>query len=145
MIRKERIGFHCWYCDANLIEKGSEHVFVGINPGGDRKDDDLDLKEGNLEKPYKIPGWNVWFDGEQHNYQQAVFQVFEAVHGSGLPRHVKLKGLEIKHGPLDGTRVLGVPHLSRFGKESLYEKVRGVKLFTDRTDHMAKKPDNLTC
>lgn len=82
VIQNERVGFLCWYCDANLIEEGAEQVFVGINPGGGAKDNLLDLQEGNLEKPYTISGWNIWLDGEQHDYQKAVCQLFEAMHGS---------------------------------------------------------------
>ena len=79
--QNEQVGFFCWYCDATLIEKGADQVFVGINPGGGRADDALDLKEGNPEKPYTIPDWNIWLDGEQHDYQKAVRRLFEAMHG----------------------------------------------------------------
>ena len=74
-------GFLCWYCDANLIQNGAERVFAGINPAGDSKDNAKDLKEGTREKPYTIPGWNIWLDGEQHDYQKAVRRLFEAMEG----------------------------------------------------------------
>ena len=89
VIRNKKVGFLCWYCDANLIEKGAEQVFVGINPGGDSKDDDRDLKEGNLEKAYTIPEWNIWLDGEHHAYQKAVCQLFEAMHGPGWEQKLR--------------------------------------------------------
>ena len=89
VIRDERVGFLCWYCDANLIEKGAEQVFVGINPGGGSADDILDLQEGNLEKPYTISGWNIWLDGEHHAYKQAVCRLFKIMQGPGWKQKLR--------------------------------------------------------
>lgn len=89
VIRDKQVGFLCWYCDANLIEKGAEQVFVGINPGGGSKDDILDIQEGNLEKPYTYSGWNIWLDGQHHAYQQAVCRLFNVMHGPGWEQKLR--------------------------------------------------------
>ena len=82
-------GFLCWYCDATLIEKGAEQVFVGIHPAGGPCDKAKDLREGTREKLYTIPGWNIWLDGEKHHHQKAVCRLFKKIHDSGWKRTLR--------------------------------------------------------
>ena len=47
------------------------------------------MEEGTREKPYTIPEWNIWLDGEHHAYQKAVCQLFEAMHGPGWEQKLR--------------------------------------------------------
>ncbi|HMO15220.1 MAG TPA: hypothetical protein PKD64_13995 [Pirellulaceae bacterium] len=80
-------GIKCWYCDANNIEKGSETLFIGLNPGGNDDSKKLDERAGYLESPYSVPGFNSWIDEEWPDrgpsHQAAVQRVFQTLYSDG--------------------------------------------------------------
>ena len=86
-------GVKCWYSDASLFEGSSKRVFIGINPGGDRTSQDLDLRAGYLEWPRTKPGYNAWLDetwpdnGPKH--QEAVVNAFRSMYGSTWEKQMR--------------------------------------------------------
>lgn len=74
-------GVKCWYCDADNIERGSDILLIGLNPGGDENSRRIDEENNYLKLPYMKRGYNSWMDedwpdkGRRH--QQAVSRVFK--------------------------------------------------------------------
>ena len=79
-------GAKCWYCDANLIENGAIRAFVGINPGGGKTSEKIDVEKGSLDAPYAIRRWNSWLDedsweGKGRQHQERVKRMFKSMYG----------------------------------------------------------------
>ena len=89
-------GVKCWYCDASLIENGSEVAFLGINPGGGEESQELDKRKGSLKLPYTQRKYNSWLDEtwpgpKGRNHQEAVQKVFRTMFGT-TEWETKLRG-----------------------------------------------------
>ena len=78
-------GVKCWYSNKSIFEKSATRVFIGINPGGDRASQELDLRKGYLELAHTKPDYNAWLDemwpdnGPKH--QEAVVRTFQSMYG----------------------------------------------------------------
>ena len=55
-------GVKPWYSYARLFDGPATRVFVGINPGGTGKSEELDKEY--REWAYEKPGYCAWLDGE---------------------------------------------------------------------------------
>lgn len=84
-------GIKPWYSYAGLFDGQATRVFVGLNPGGSKKSEELDKQYQNRERVYKETGYNSWLDevwGEgapdpgASIPQKRVQQAFQCMYGS---------------------------------------------------------------
>lgn len=200
-------GTKCWSSSASLFEKSADRVFIGANPGGDRSSQELDEREGYLDRPYKSQNYNAFLDdtwlGKGPRHQRAVESAFKAMYdgiweetlrstpcfnvvpfrtpttksvtrkawstgmkwfpivlehlspslilcngsGNNFSAWSAIKGLYsitkireqsiganafvktgyVQTGSLRGSKVVGIPHLARLGRDSLYEALESLK------------------
>ena len=66
LARREKIyGMKPWYCQVNLIENGARVAFIGTNPGGGQREQQVDRESGGVEAPYdENRQYNAWLDDE---------------------------------------------------------------------------------